>query len=128
MRLLLLAVLVLFAGCSYFDTNETVCTLELRYYTVRVVDDAGQPVSGLTTTIRNERTGEIYSLIHDYDQPQDGIYGVFADGLDVSRRGDTILFEARGEGLVASGTFEFFDDGCHVSQRSGPSEIVARPE
>ncbi|NNF58275.1 MAG: hypothetical protein HKN04_08530, partial [Rhodothermaceae bacterium] len=48
MRAILLLALVALSGCSFFGSDDpVVCTLEFRLYTVRVVNEAGQPVDDL---------------------------------------------------------------------------------
>ncbi len=128
---LLLFALGLLAGCSIFDPargGPQACTMEFRTYTVRVVDAAGEPVEGLTTTVRNERTGEVLAFDDGSIFPENGTYLVATDGHTFRRGGDPVSFHAEGDGLTASASFEFAFDGCHVVKESGPEQIVAVPE
>ena len=133
MRLLLLVVAfaLVGSGCSFFygDHDDIACTLEFRFYTVRIVDTEGQPVNGLTTTITNTRTGDALDVADDAQAMDDGIYTVITDGQvsALSEQGDPIAFHAEGQGLTADAAFVFAGGPCHVAKLSGPEEIVATP-
>lgn len=128
MRPLLLLLLAALAGCSLFRSDDPVaCTLEFRSYTVRVVNEAGGPVNGLDATVRNTRTGEIFTFADEPFPADDGHYLVATDAQfgALSEAGDTVAFHAEGQGLTADASFVFAGGPCHVEKRSGPDEIVA---
>ncbi|HLT48213.1 MAG TPA: hypothetical protein VK002_13345 [Rubricoccaceae bacterium] len=112
--------------------GDVACTLEFRTYTVQVVDEADQPVGGLTPTVRNLRTGEVLDLRDTGDvlAGGEGRYLVVTDAQleQLSARGDSLHFRATGDGLVAEAEFVFSGGPCHVEKESGPEQIVARPE
>ncbi len=129
-----LATLVLAApGCSLTrppDAGDCMCTMEFRMVHVRVVDSDGQPVTGLTPVVRNERTGRTLDVSHDGGALAPGTYTVVSDSNveDVSEAGDRLTFRATGGGRTAEGVFVVARDACscHIDRREGPEEIVAR--
>lgn len=127
--LLLLALFLGIVGC---DTEGIdVCTLEYRFFLVRVVDASGDPVPGLTARSIVEKTGVV---LHDALGASGGVSGergeylVAADDHTdlISHRGSIVLFEAKSDDYVATGTFVFESDGCHIMKQSGPEQIVSR--
>jgi hypothetical protein len=138
MRPLALALLVALpavGGCSLTRPNDgpgdCICTMEFRTIGVRVVDAAGQPVTGLAVTVTNERTGAVVEVDQDAaGPPAAGSYVVISDAQvqAVSEAGDRLTFRATGGGRVAEATFVVSRDACscHIEKESGPDEIVAR--
>ena len=132
MRISVLLGLLALSGCSLLlptNADSGVCTLEFRTYAVQVVDAQGVPVDRLETTSIVLRTNEILASDPGVSPAQDGRYLVAtdADRGAIQRSGDVVRFTAEGPGLRAEATFEFYDDGCHVVQRSGPAQVVAEP-
>ena len=133
MRILLLALPLLVAGCSLLGISggdaPLVCTEEFRTYGVQVVDAQGRPVEGLMATSRVERTGAVLAEGQAPFPSAEGRYLVAtdADRARIRPEGDTVRFTASGQGLHAEATFTFFDDGCHVVKESGPEEVIAAP-
>ena len=130
MRPSLLILPLFFAGCSLLGGNNDLpraCTEEFRMYGVQVVDAQGRPVPGLAATSRVERTGAVLAEGHEPFPSEEGRYLVAtdADRALIRPEGDTVLFTAVGPTLRAEASFTFFDDGCHVVQRSGPERVVA---
>ena len=125
---------LLLPACSILspgDGGVAACTLEFRSYTVQVVDADGQPVDGLTATVRNLRTGEVLDLGDGGGlyTPGDGRYLLVTDGQvgQLSEEGDRLHFRAVGNGLVAEAEYVFTGGPCHVERVSGPERVVAVP-
>jgi hypothetical protein len=118
-------------ACALFrpaSDDPVVCTMEYRTISVEVVDDAGNPVGGLTPTVRNLRTGEVLP----FDEGAFGGEGHYLVATDahrerLSEEGDRLLFNAAGGGRVAEAEFVVAADPCHVQKVSGPERIVAMP-
>jgi len=138
MRRLVLALplLLLASGCSLVRNNDgdgdgqCMCTMEFRTVTVNVVDGSGEPVTGLTVTVTNERTGAVLDVNQDNASPfGTGIYAVASDANtnDVSVAGDRLRFHAEGNGLTADAVFVVSRDACacHITKDSGPESITA---
>ncbi len=141
MRALLLALplALLAGGCSLVRSHngepegsgDCMCTMEYRTIGVRVVDAAGQPVTGLAVTVTNTRTGDVLDVDQSNAAPgTTGAYVVLTDSQvqAVSEAGDTLRFHATGGGRTADAEFVVYRDACacHINKRSGPEQITAR--
>ena len=131
-RALPLALLPLLAGCALFSPGGSsdeprACTAMYAYVTVRVVDEAGRPLDGLTATSTNKRTGEVLRR-EDASPFGEGVYAVATDGHlhRLDEDGDPFHFRAEGGGRVAEADFVIGSDGCHVVRREGPETVTAR--
>ena len=115
------------AGCILDPGGGScICTLEYRYLTVKVVDAAGAPVTGLTPVVTLVRTGEVIV-------PQGGglggnTYVVLTDGEQklIRPSGDSIRFAATNSAGTALAYFiiGLTPCDCHVVRVSGPEQIV----
>ena len=135
MRLLLVTlVLALLPGCASTrpaDDDPIACTMEYRTIAVEVVDAAGNPVGGLTPTVRNLRTGEVLSFEEDAATfGGEGRYLVATDAHRdrLSEDGDRLVFRGVGEGRAAEAEFVVAGGPCHIEKRSGPEQVVVAPE
>lgn len=128
MTLLVLA-FVFGNGCD--NASCGVCTDEYRSYGVTVIDATGNPVEGLTATVRNEWSGR--SISRDSTNGGLGIGGNYTLITDseidmVSEDGSPISFVAAGNNLVAEASYVIGTGNCrcHVLKISGPDTITAR--
>ncbi len=116
-------------GCDSGDPSGVCfCTEQFVFFTVRVVDAAGAPVTGLTVTMTRVRDGRTFDVGGGDPLGTPGVYLVMDDRFKqvIGTRGDLIRFEARKAGRLVSADFVFRVDPCrcHVEKVSGPAQIV----
>ena len=119
------------AACSD-DACETVaCTMEFRTFSVAVVNEAGEPVTGLAPVVTMVRTGEELDLPDmGPGDPESGVYLVMTDGNAalIQQDEEPVRFTATTGQLSVTGDFVFGMTmcRCHVEQLSGPDTLVMR--
>ena len=120
MRLFLALLALLLAGCD----AQNDCSDELRRITVRIVDENGDPVKAVRTTLTNMRN---LAAIGASREDSTGLYTVISDNnlSFVQRGGDRLTFTATDDTLFASAEFTIGREECHVALFEGPATIVA---
>jgi hypothetical protein len=108
--------------------GQCVCTEEFRTYLVTVVDDARQPLSDVTITRTNLRTGAVFEPTW-LGMPVPGTYLVADDGLldEFSSDGDLVRVTGEKDGATFEAQFEFAVPEpcrCHVDKLTGPDTVT----
>lgn len=119
------------AACSDDECETVACTMEFRTFSVAVVNEAGEPVTGLEPVVTMMRTGEEldFSDMGPGD-PESGVYLVMTDGNGslIQQDEEPVRFAATTGQLSVTGDFVFGMTmcRCHVEQLSGPDTLVMR--
>ena len=119
------------AACSDDECETVACTMEFRTFSVAVVNEAGEPVTGLEPVVTMMRTGEEldFSDMGPGD-PESGVYLVMTDGNGslIQQDEEPVRFAVTTGQLSVSGDFVFGMTWCrcHVEQLSGPDTLVMR--
>ena len=108
------------------DQSGCVCTQDFRFLIITVKDGSGQPVTGVTLTITQVRTGQVLAV--QQGVPTAGTYVILDDSFksQISSTAETIHVVGQ------KGTSSFAVDysvqvdscGCHVSKVSGPDSVT----
>ncbi len=136
--LALVPLAVVLAGCPFDNLGgdeQKVCTREFRSLHLGVVDAAGAGVTPTAATVTRadgtslvcttEQQGAcVAPLAHLSFRP--GSIEVFNDGVEASRRGETIRVGVAAGARTGSAEIVVRNDGCHVEQVAGPLRIVVR--
>jgi len=105
------------------------CTLEFRFFTVTVVDASGEPVEGMSISVRRVSDGAV--LTPDSSLQQGGVYVILTDGniQDVTEAGTTVeVVGTLGDmGFTAEYVFDRDACQCHVNKVSGPEMVELEP-
>ena len=119
------------AACSDDECETVACTMEFRTFSVAVVNEAGEPVTGLEPVVTMMRTGEEldFSDMGPGD-PESGVYLVMTDGNGslIQQDEEPVRLTATTGQLSVTGDFVFGMTmcRCHVEQLSGPNTLVMR--
>lgn len=119
------------AACSDDECETVACTMEFRTFSVAVVNEAGEPVTGLEPVVTMMRTGEEldFSDMGPGD-PESGVYLVMTDGNGslIQQDEEPVRLTATTGQLSVTGDFVFGMTmcRCHVEQLSGPDTLVMR--
>lgn len=128
----LLASCLLAGGCEllYGSEEEEGCTDEFVIYTVRVVDEQGEPIDGIALTVKNAETGRVYSEFNVPEKSRSGVYTIFTDAFmgEISRSGARVTITGKKGDLHFSETFIFKSGRCHVEKLAGPDIITLEEE
>jgi hypothetical protein len=108
--------------------SQCLCTEEFRTYLVTVVDAGGAPVSDVTITRTNLRTGALFEPTW-LGMPVPGTYLVADDGLvdEFSSEGDLVRVTGEKDGATFEAQFEFAvpdECRCHVDKLAGPDTVT----
>ena len=107
-----------------------VCTLEFRFFTVTVLDVAGQPAEGVSISVRRVSDGAVLTENSSLD-PGPGVYVILSDGNidDVSEDGTTVEVVGTLEDMGFMAEYVFGRDACqcHVNKISGPDTVQLEP-
>ncbi len=119
------------AACSDDECETVACTMEFRTFSVAVVNEAGEPVTGLAPVVTMVRTGEELDLSDmGPGDPESGVYLVMTDGNAalIQQDEEPVRFTATTGQLSVTGDFVFGMTRCrcHVEQLSGPDTLVMR--
>jgi len=119
------------AACSDDECETVACTMEFRTFSVAVVNEAGEPVTGLEPVVTMVRTGEDLDFSDTGPgDPASGIYLVMTDGHGslIEQDEEPVRFTATTGQLSVTGDFVFGMTmcRCHVEQLSGPDTLVMR--
>ena len=102
------------------------CTLEFRFFTVTVVDAAGQPAEGVSISVRRVSDGAVLTENTSLGQTP-GVYVILSDSNidDVSEAGTTVevVGTLGGTGFTAEYVFDRDACQCHVNKISGPDTV-----
>jgi hypothetical protein len=108
------------------DQSNCVCTEEFRFLIITVRDGSGQPVTGVSITVTQVRTGQVLAV--QQGVPTAGTYVILDDSFksQISSSAETIHVVGQ------KGTSSFAVDysvqvdscGCHVSKVSGPDSVT----
>ncbi len=118
-------------GAAACDTSNNLgpcaCTLEFRFFTVAVVDEAGAPVPDLELVVTRVRDGFVYGVVQDTASGS-GVYMVFNDNFvdEVRTSGEQVRVVAAKDGVSVEGAYVFSTDECrcHISKVSGPDTLI----
>ena len=106
------------------------CTLQFNFFTVTVVDAAGQPAAGVSISVRRVSDGAVLTENRSFDLPP-GVYVILTDGNidDVSEAGTTVkVVGILGDmGFTAEWVFDRDACHCHVNKISGPDTVQLEP-
>ena len=110
--------------------GQCVCTEEFRTYLVTVIDESGVPVSDVTITRTNLRTGMTFEPTW-LGMPVPGTYPVADDGLldEFSSEGDLVRVTGEKAGATFEAQYEFAVPDpcrCHVDKLAGPDTVTIR--
>ena len=119
------------ASCLDSDPSlPCACTLEFRFFTVGVVDAAGQPAEGVSISVRRVSDGALLTVNSSLGQGS-GVYVILTDGniQDVSEAGTTVeVVGTLGDmGFTAEYVFDRDACQCHVNKISGPDTVQLEP-
>ena len=119
------------ASCLDSDPSlPCACTLEFRFFTVTVVDDAGQPAEGVSISVRRVSDGAVLTVNSSLGQGP-GVYVILTDGniQDVTEAGTTVeVVGTLGDmGFTAEYLFDRDACQCHVNKISGPEIVQLEP-
>jgi hypothetical protein len=122
------AVAVLGALACDDPAGQCLCTEEFRTFPVTVVDATGAPVSDVTITRTNMRTGAVFEPTW-LGMPVPGTYVVADDGLldEFSSDGDLVQVTGEKDGATFEAQFEFAVPDpcrCHVDKLAGPDTVT----
>jgi hypothetical protein len=124
--ILSLFILYLLVNYSCTDNDDCPCTMEFRMITVVVVDESGNPVLGLVTTIKDD-SGKVYYVYND-PQFSPGHYTVLDDNYvgELTTQPKRFLFTGAKDSLTINGEFFINTDECkcHIEKVSGPDTLV----
>ncbi len=123
-----LAAALLLTGCNS-GTSPKVCTALFALISVTVVDQQGNPVTGMTITDSVLRTHATFTVPQIEGVFGPGNYQVFSDNFSdqVRESGDPVRVAGRNGTLSFSADFVFgVPGGCHAGKLAGPDTVVAR--
>ena len=128
----LISVLSLGAAMTGCGTDPLVlCSDQLVALTAAVVNDTGQPLTGLSVTDTVLRTGAVLEVTADSppsNLPAVGLPAtmIFSDEFReaIHATGDEVVVVVSAEGHSGSGRYQFGSDGCHVQKLAGPDTLV----
>ncbi len=147
MKKLRLAVLSLFlaVGCDVISNTNTVCTDDLRYGSIQIVDSQGNPIDDVSLTIINQRTG--LAACEGIENPerkewctdeytdfkahtQQAGYHLIVSTFNITqedvRDGDEIEVSFDYNGTSYSEVFTVEADECNLQGLNGPETIVVQ--
>ncbi len=105
-----------------------VCTEQFVIHTVRVVDAAGAPVTGLDVTVVRVSDGLAFDVSGGDPLGTPGVYLLMDDRFTsvLGTAGEAVRFEGRKDGRLVTADFVFRTDPCrcHVEKVRGPDQIV----
>ncbi len=127
----LIGTVLALAACSGDECDTVACTMEFRTFSVAVVNEAGEPVTGLEPVVTMVRTGEeLDPSDMGLGDPASGVYLVMTDGNAalIQQDEEPVRFTATTGQLSVTGDFVFGMTmcRCHVEQLSGPDTLVIR--
>ncbi len=119
------------ASCLDSDPSlPCACTLEFRFFTVTVVDNAGQPAEGVSISVRRVSDGAVLNQDSSLGQGP-GVYVILTDSniQDVTEAGTTVeVLGTLGDmGFTAEYIFDRDACQCHVNKISGPETVQLEP-
>jgi hypothetical protein len=105
--------------------SETACTAIFSMVTLRVEDELGQSVSGVTVAVRLERTGETLAMGRELER---GSYVIADDSLNgkFSENRDVLRVVGNKNGKEFQTQFEIRSGSCNLEKISGPDSIVLK--
>ena len=114
-------------GCKMpADQSGCVCTQDFRFLIITVRDGSGQPVTGVSITVTQVRTGQVLAV--QQGAPTAGIYVILDDSFksQISSSAETLhVVGQKGTSSFAVDYSVAVDScGCHVSKVSGPDSIT----
>lgn len=119
---------ILFLASCINDADDCLCTTEFRMITVIVVDSAGNPVTGLTATVK-DNAGKIYTFIND-PHIFPGHYTVMDDSyvMELSTLPKRFIFSGVKDSMSVSSEYLICTDecNCHVSKVSGIDTLILK--
>lgn len=136
-QLFLLCLVTLFLDCvpagdaqndNVGTCEETVCTLNFVYLTLKVEDANGQPVELVSYKIIDKASGTDISAALDSQSFDKGTYTYYDDGMLLGNQNTnkTIIFKGFGanQQLLFTQEYEVAIDCCHVAYVSGPLTVT----
>jgi len=124
-RLLVAATVSVAFGACILTDDMILCSDEFVSVQFRVVDVSGEPQDSFAVTVRNARTGEVYSVRQPHSG--EGVYHALDDGFMDRIRGiaPLIVHGERGDReFDASFLMGVDEDGCHIQKVAGPDTVV----
>lgn len=136
-QIFLLSLVTLFFGClpagdalneNVESCENTVCTLNFVYLTLKVEDANGQPLELLSYQIIDKASGTDISALLDSQPFEKGTYSYYDDGMLLGNQNTnkTIIFKGFGanQQLLFTQEYEVAIDCCHVAYVSGPLTVT----
>lgn len=123
-----LAAAVLLTSCNSGSSHRT-CTAIFAMISVSVVDQQGNPVTGMTITDSVLRTHATFTVPQIEGIYPPGTHQVFSDNFSdqVRESGDPVRVVGTNGTISFSADFVFgVPGGCHVGKLAGPDSVVAR--
>lgn len=132
--LLLVSGLAIFSSCSLFSDSESgICTSSFNYVNIKVVNNDQEPIVLDEFAVIDGKTGKNYDLCKVNNcgsgtiagNPEKGIYTLMHDHYAGEINGERVLIvNGKNEDISFQEKFSVYDDGCHISMRSGPDPII----
>ncbi len=118
--------MVIITACDLIDSKA--CTLEFRYFTLKVLDPQGQPANSVAITIYSKKDNFPFDPCKDSYcegfETQSGSYIIFHDGLELNSKPETVIVEGEKDNLSFYSEHLFSHDGCHINKLSGPNLVT----
>jgi hypothetical protein len=114
------------SGCDLPGTANCVCTATFVFLIVTVHDPAGLPVTGVSVTVTQVRTGQVLAV--QQGAPTAGTYIFLDDSFvrQISASGETLRVTGQKGSASFSADYVVGADscGCHVQKVSGPDIVT----